>query len=98
MNIYKLIANNKYIVKLEENVMENDNIMEPANTEVDNIDKQFFAIRLNINITIKSLVILTIYNWQSIDITDSFAFLTFSHISNSIRHIVNNREFSTLYY
>lgn len=59
----ELVARNDYIDCLEKNVIELANPLKLSNTEVDNINKQFFEIRLEINTTIKNLATLTIYNY-----------------------------------
>ena len=60
----------------EKNVMEQANPLELNNAEVDNVNKQFFEIGLETDTTIKSLATLTLYNWQSADVTNCFAFPT----------------------
>ena len=60
--------------------MEQANPFEPRNSEVDDIDEQFFERGLETDVTIKSLATLTLYNWQSANITDSLAFPTNSYM------------------
>ena len=98
IDICKFATRNDYTSSLEENVIEQANLLEPSNTKLDDIDKQFFEMGLEIDATIESLAILTIYNWQSTNITDSLIFLAVSHMWNSIRHTIDNGKSSTLYY
>lgn len=80
IDIYKLAARNNYTSRSEKNVMKQTNLLKPSNAEINNIDKQFFEIKLEIDAIIKSLAILTIYNWQLADIIDSLAFSTVLYI------------------
>lgn len=58
--------------------MRQDNILKANTAIVTNKDKQFFEMGLETDTTIKSLVTLTFYNWQLIDITNSLTFLATS--------------------
>lgn len=57
-----------------------------SNAEVNNVDKQFFERRLEVDTTIKSLATLIIYNWQLTNAIDSFAFLVTLYIRNNIKY------------
>lgn len=71
----------------------------PNNAKVNDIDKSFFEIKLETNINIKSLAILTIYNCQSAKAINSIIFPIISHICNSNKHVTdNNNIFFTLFY
>ncbi len=50
------------------------------------------------DVSIKNLVILTVYNWQLTDVMDSLAFSTASYIWNSFRHADNSRKSSAIHY
>lgn len=69
----------------------------PSIAKVEDVDKQFFEMRLEIDTIIKNLATLTIYNWQSIDITDSLAFSAVSYILNIIKYIDDNSKSFPLY-
>ncbi len=73
-----------------------DNLLEPSNVAVDK-DDRFFEMKLETNATIESLATLTVYNWQSANVTDSLAFLATSHMWNSIRHVDDNGKSSVLH-
>ncbi len=97
IDAYEFAARNDHTGGSEKNMMEQDNPLEPSNTAVNDKDKQFFEIGLEINATIENLAILTIYNWWSADAMDSLAFPAASYIWNSIRHADDNGEFSALH-
>ena len=77
--------------------MEQANSLESSNIKVNNIDNQFFEIRLETNATIKSLATLTLYNWQLADAMDSLVFPTVLYMWNSIRYTDDNGKSSTLH-
>ncbi len=93
----ELAARNDHTGGSEENVMEQDDPLEPSNTAVDDKDEQFFEMGLETNATIENLATLTIYNWRSADATASLAFPTASHMWNSIRHADDNGESSAFH-
>ena len=49
------------------------------------------------NTIAKSLVTLTMYNWQSLDLNERLAYPTTSYIWNSLKCIDNNEEFVTVH-
>ena len=69
-----------------------------VNISVDNTDVQTFEMLLKDGTSIKSLVTLTIYNWQFSNSNECFAYPTTSHIWNSLRCADNNRESAVFYY
>lgn len=77
--------------------MEQATLLQPNNTEINNVNKDFFRMGLEIDAIIKNLASLTIYNWQSANAMDSFIFFAALYIQNSIRHTNNNSKSSTLY-
>ncbi len=76
----ELVARNDHMSGSEENVMEQDDPLEPSNAVVNDKDKQFFEMRLETNATIENLATLTIYNWRSADTMDSLVFPAASHM------------------
>ena len=93
----ELAARNDYTGSSEENVMEQDDPLEPSNAAVDDEDQQCFEMGLETDATIESLATLTIYNWRCADATDSLAFPAASHMWNSIRHADDNGKSSALH-
>lgn len=77
--------------------MKQANPLEPNIAKVDNVDKQFFEMGLEINAPIKSLATLTIYNQQLANAIDSLTFSAALHMQNNIRHAKNNSKSSTFY-
>ncbi len=98
IDVYELTAKNKYTDSSEENMMEQDNLLEPSNTTINDENEQFFEMELEIDATLKNLATLTIYNWQSADATDSLAFSAASNMWNSIRHANDNGKSSALHH
>ncbi len=94
IDAYKLVARNDHTSSSEEDVIEPDNPLEPNNTIVDDKDKQFFQMELETDVIIENLTTFTIYNWQSVNATDSLEFSATSHMWNSIRHADDNGESS----
>lgn len=70
----KFTAKNNHISHLKEDVIKYANLLKPSIFKVNNINKEFFEIKLKINAIIKSFVILTFYNWQLADAINRFAF------------------------
>ncbi|MCJ1349552.1 hypothetical protein MMC31_007793 [Peltigera leucophlebia] len=93
----EIAARNDHTGSLEKNVMEQADPLEPSNAEVDIVNEQFFEMELETHATVESLVTLTIYDWQSVDATDSLAFPAASHMWNSIRHADDNGGSSALH-
>ena len=89
VNAYELAARNEYMDSFKRHVMGQDNLLDPSNATIDK-DNRLFKMELKIDATIKSLATLTVYNWQSADITDSLAFPVASHMWNNIRHVNSN--------
>ena len=58
-----------------------ENLNKQDNISVYNTNKQIFEMLLKYGITIKSLVTLTIYNWQSSDSNKCLAYPTVFHIA-----------------
>ncbi len=98
INVYKLATRNEHTGCSKENVIEQDDPLEPNNATIDNKNEQFFEMRLETDAIIGNLATLTIYNWRSADTIDSLTFLTTSSMWNSIGHANNNGESFTLYY
>ncbi len=70
--------------------------LDPSNTAIDE-DDRFFEIELETDANIESLTTLTVYNWRSADVTDSFVFPATSQMWNSIRHADDNGKSSALH-
>ncbi len=94
----ELEARNDHTGGSEENVMEQEDLLEPSNVAVDDEDEQFFEMGLETNAIIENLVTLTSYNWRSADAMDSLAFPAASHMWTSLRHADDNDESSALHY
>ena len=93
VDVCDLAARNEYTSSSKKYVMGQDNPLDPSNIAVDK-DKRFFKMELKTDAIIKSLATLTIYNWQSADVTDSLAFPVASYIWNSIRYADDNGKSS----
>lgn len=76
----ELAARNDHMDSFDKNMIKQDDLLELINVAIDNKDKQFFKIRLETDAIIKNLATLIIYNWWSVDVTDSLAFPTTSYI------------------
>lgn len=60
--------------------MEVNIIINKNNIKFNDINKQYYNIKLDIDISIKNLVIFILFNWHLIDIINSFAFSIASYI------------------
>lgn len=76
----KLAASNNCAISQEKNVIEGDIIMNPDNIKINDINEQYYNMKLDTDTFIENLVTLTVYNWQSTDKIDSLVFPTISHI------------------
>lgn len=70
----KFTAKNNHISHLKEDVIKYANLLKPSIFKINDINKEFFEIKLKTNAIIKSFVILTFYNWQLADVINRFVF------------------------
>lgn len=63
IDVHELIASNDCAISQEENVIKEDIIINLDNIGIDDINKLYYDIELDINTFIKNLVTLTVYNW-----------------------------------
>ena len=90
IDTYELIARIDYMGSLEENMVKQANLLESSYVKLENVDKQFFEMGLEIDATIESLANLTIYNLRSANAINSLAFPAASYIWNNIRYVDDN--------
>lgn len=70
--------------------MKQNDFLEPSNVIVNNKNKKYFEMGLEINAIIENLATLTIYNWRLANTIDCLIFLTVSYIWNNIWYVDDN--------